>query len=367
LRELEFGLETFPNFRLEIFNVFERGARFLVSEYTQLDQDLEKTTEPGHILIVGCSRLGESLVLQIARTWYETWKKVGKKLDLTVIDPRAEIRIARLTAMYPDLSECCRLTPLNLDLDDPGLQKGDFLFDTAGKCVFSNFFICLEAANKGLIAALNLRLRLGSNQPPIILYMEEESGIIKLLSDKEKNNKQNRNIIPFNLIQSTCIPDLVINGTHEILARSVHADYLRKRLSEGVQMGAKRSMALWDELPEDLRESNRRQVDHMQLKLQQIGYGIEPLRNWDASGFQFTPEEVEQMARMEHDHWMEERFKAGWTYAPAPEDPENKTHPDLRSWDQIDETTREKDRQTVYALPKTLARAGFQVYKMKEH
>lgn len=362
LRELEFGFETFPNFRLEIFNIYERGARYLVSEYTQLDQDIGKTPEPGHVLIVGCSQLGESLLLNIARTWFETWKKVGKKLDLTVVDQYAEIRIDRLITMYPDISEGCRLSLPNYDVQDPGFQQAKFLFNTAGKCDFGAIFVCLDDTNKGLVATLNLRQRLGNNQPPIILYLPEESGIEKLLSD----DKQDRNIIPFKLIQSTCTPDLVINGTHEILARSVHQDYLRQRLGDGVQIGEKRSMVPWDELPEDLRESNRRQVDHIHLKLQQIGYGIEPLHDWDAADFQFSPEEVEQMARMEHEHWMKDRLRAGWTYAPAPESPENRTHPDLKPWDRLDEAAREKDRQTVYILPGTLARAGFQVCNWKK-
>ncbi len=363
LRELEFGVEPFPNFRLEIFNIIDRGARYLVSEYTQLNHDTEKTPEHEHILIVSCSRLGESLVLHIARTWFETWKKVGIKLDLTVVDQNAEGRIARLKAMYPDLSECCRLSTLNFNVQDPGFQKAKFLFNASGKCDYSAIFICLDDTNEGLVAALNLRQRLGSRQPPIILYLPEDSGIAKLLTDDKQSNKQDRNILPFQLIQSTCTPDLVINGTHEILARSVHEDYLRQRIAEGLKMGEKRSMAPWEDLPEDLRESNRRQIDHMQLKLQQIGYGIEPLKDWDAADFQFLPEEVEQMAKMEHEHWSEERLSAGWTYAPAPEDPDNRTHPDIRPWDRLEETAREKDRQTVYTLPRTIARAGFQVHK----
>ena len=44
LRELEFGFETFPNFRLEIFNLVERGARYLVSEYALLGQEIDKST-----------------------------------------------------------------------------------------------------------------------------------------------------------------------------------------------------------------------------------------------------------------------------------------------------------------------------------
>ncbi|MEA3325753.1 MAG: RyR domain-containing protein [Chloroflexota bacterium] len=363
LRELEFGFMTFPTFRLEIFNIFERGARYLVSEYTSLSQEKNQKLGHGGILVVGCSRLGESLILQIARTWYETWKAAGTKLGLTVVDKNAEVKITKLAAMYPNLSECCHLTLHNFDVEDADFQKGKFLFNGSGKCDFDSIFICLDDTTRGLASALNLRQRLGSSQPPIILYLPEDSGLAKLLEDEQGSNNPVHNIIPFRLVQSTCTPDLVINGTHEILARSVHKDYLRQRFAEGIQMGQKRSMAYWEDLPEDLRESNRRQVDHIQIKLQKIGYGIEPLHDWDASYFQFSPVEVEMMAQMEHEHWIEERLRSGWTFAPSPEDPINKTHPDLVPWDQLTETDREKDRQTIYTLPRTLARAGFQVFK----
>jgi len=367
LRELEFGFETFPNFRLEIFNIYERGARYLVSEYTDLNQESNQGKKPGCILVVGCSCLGQNLVLQIARTWHETWRAAGTKLDLTVVDQNAEIKISQLAAMYPDLPECCHLTLLNYAAEDLEFQKGKFLFNVSGKCEFNAIFICLDETTRGLVSALNLRQRLGSSQPPIILYLPEDSGIAKLLADEQGSSKPSHNIIPFRLVQSTCTPDLVINGMHEILARSVHEDYLQQRLAEGVQMGQKRSMVSWEALPEDLRESNRRQVDHIRLKLAQIGYGIEPLHDWDAGDFQFSPDEVDKMAQMEHNHWMEERLHAGWQFTPGPEDPGNKTHPDILPWDQLTETAREKDRQTIYELPRILARAGFQVYKWKEN
>ena len=367
LRELEFGFESFPNFRLEIFNIIEQGTRYLVSKHTQLGKEKDPNAGPGNILIVGCSRLGESLVLQIARTWHETWKAAGTKLDLTVVDQNAEIKISQLAAMYPDLPECCHLTLLNYAAEDLEFQKGKFLFNVSGKCDFDSIFICLDETTKGLVSALNLRQRLGCSQPPIILYLPEDSGIAKLLTDEQGSSKPVHNIIPFRLVQSTCTPDLVINGTHEILARSVHEDYLQQRLAEGVQMGKKRSMVSWEALPEDLRKSNRRQVDHIRLKLAQIGYGIEPLHDWDAGDFQFSPDEVDKMAQMEHKHWMEERLHAGWQFTPGPEDPINKKHPDLVPWDQLTKTAKGKDRQTICELPKMLARAGFQVFRRKEN
>jgi len=367
LRELEFGFDTFPTFRLEMFNIFERGARILVSEYLAFDRELKPGQESAHMLVVGCGELGESLVLQAARSWFENWKEGGARLNITVVDRNAADRVDPLRIRFPKLEKCCQVNTLDVDVENPGTHSADFLFDESGRSLFSPIFICMDNTSSGLKAALRLRQRLDCSQPPIILYMPEESGLAKLLTDEPHSDIPVHNIIPFRLVQSTCTPDLVIDGTHRILAQAVHEDYLRLRLADGVQMGQKRSMVSWDELPEDLRESNYRQVDHIRLKLHEIGCGIKPLRDWEAAEFQFSPAEIEKMARMEHDHWMEERRRDGWRTAPGFEDARNKTHPDLVPWDRLPEAAKEKDRQPGQALPKILARAGFQVFRWKQN
>ena len=40
--------------------------------------------------------------------------------------------------------------------------------------------------------------------------------------------------------------------------------------------------------------------------------------DWDAELFEFTPEEIELLAEMEHERWDEERKLEGWAYAPVP-------------------------------------------------
>jgi len=223
----------------------------------------------------------------------------------------------------------------------------------------------LEDTHVGLQAALSLRQRLDCDQPAIILYMPEHSGLASLFMDHQQPSASVYNIMPFRLVQSIFTADLVINGVHEILARTIHQNYFNQRLTEGVQMGQKRSMATWEDLPEDLRHSNRRQVDHIRQKLHAIGYGIKPIHDWDAVNFQFSDEEVEKMAKIEHDRWMEERLRGGWRFGYGPEDPKNKTHPDLVTWEQLAEEIKDKDRQPVRALPKLLASAGLQVFRWK--
>ena len=131
-------------------------------------------------------------------------------------------------------------------------------------------------------------------------------------------------------------------------------------------MGQKRSMTVWKNLPQELRELNRRQVDHIRLKLNSIGYGIKPLRDWDVTNFQFSAQEIETMALMEHEHWMMERIRNGWKYAPGQEDTQNKTHPDLLPWEALPDRIKILDRQPSIGLPRLLAKAGFEVFLQRK-
>ena len=365
MRELEFDSEKFPTFRLEIFNIFERGARILISEHPLYKQINSSELNAPHMLVVGCGFLGENLIIHTGRIWYESWKTNAIALTILVVDRDAENKISQLVESFPKLSLCCKFIPVDMDPELSGFQPFNSVFNEFCESKINKIYICLNDNSAGLQSAFSLRQRLDCNQPSIILSMPEDSGLAKIFSSEQESDILFHNIIPFGLIKRTCTPDLVIGGTHEILAQAVHEDYLHNRLAEGIQMGQKRSMVSWDDLPQDLRESNRRQVDHIRLKLDSIGYGIKPLRDWDSARFQFSLPEIERMAQIEHDHWMQERLRNGWKYASGPEDAQNKTHPDLIPWDQLPERIKDMDRQPAFALPKLLARSGFQVFRWR--
>jgi hypothetical protein len=97
-------------------------------------------------------------------------------------------------------------------------------------------------------------------------------------------------------------------------------------------------------------------------KLSAIGCDLAPLSNWDARAFTFSPQELEMIARMEHERWMSERQAQGWTYGPR--DSQKKTNENLLPWEQLPETMREMNRNSVREVPAFLAQAGFQIYRM---
>jgi hypothetical protein len=68
------------------------------------------------------------------------------------------------------------------------------------------------------------------------------------------------------------------------------------------------------------------------------------------------------MAQMEHGRWNVERLRDGWR--PGPRDDQKRLHDCLATWaDLPDKPIRDYDRDAVQALPKMLARAGWEVYR----
>jgi hypothetical protein len=360
LRERELGGDASPAFRLELFNIFDRGARVLLNQYPPPAADMD-----AHLLVVGLGRMGESLVVHAARDWHERHADAGSTLQITVVDEAGAAKVRSLHSRYPQLPVSCRVIPVETKLGEPAFEEADFLFDGAGACRLDQIYVCLGDHAQGLQAALVLRHRLGQGQPPIVVRMPERAGLATLLDGGEAA-RPFRNVHPFGLLERTCTPDLVLGGTHELLARGLHEAYLAGRRDEGEPAAGDRALVPWEALPEDLRESNRRQVDRVGAELHAAGYGIRPLTDWDAGRYRFEPAEIELMARLEHEQWMADLLRHDWIHDPLHKDAEKKTHPDLVPWESLSEEAKAKNRRAVEALPALLARAGFQVYRPGE-
>ena len=79
-----------------------------------------------------------------------------------------------------------------------------------------------------------------------------------------------------------------------------------------------------------------------------------------------SDDEIEELARFEHDRWSSDLQRDGWRYTDGSKDPDRKLHPLLVPWEELSEEDREKDRDTIRALPRMLAAAGFTVVKVSE-
>lgn len=366
LREQEIGTGKANAFRLEFFNIFDSGARSWLKEYPPFSETEDIHSSPPHLLVVGVGLLGESLVVHAAKKWKFLPSRTSQRLRITIIDKVAEKKKESLYSRYPQLEKVCDLVPRQMDIEASNFQRADFLFDNHKRCDVTSVFVCLDNDSFGLSAALTLHQHIREYKIPIVVKMTYDTGLATLLHGKNESDDSFVGLHAFGLLERTCQPDLLLGGTHEILARAIHEDYVRVQKEEGQTPQTKPYMVPWDELPEYVRESNRLQADSIGLKLKAIGCCLVPLADWDAELFKFTPEEVEIIAEMEHERWMSERRGAGWTYSPGPKNIKKKTTPYLVPWDALSEDIKNLDRNTVRALPSFLLKADFQIYRLKK-
>ena len=356
-------------FRLRFFNVFETGTRTWLDEHPPFGSaDGRKGDYPPHLIVVGVGQLGTSLVVGAARSWLTRHPEAalrpapGLRPSITLVDRAAEAKREALLARHPLLRDFCELVACEMDIRSPEFEQAAFLLGSEGRCTATSVYVCLDDDSGGLAAALTLMQRIGVERPavPIVVRMRQNAGLATLLTGASGEG----NLHGFALLDRTCTPQLLLGQTpSEIIARAIHEGYRSHALARGESPETNPSAVPWDELPEDLKESNRRQADHIAVKLEAVGCAIDPLVDGPATLLELAPREVEPMAELEHDRWAAERLFEGWTYAPGEKDLERKTSPYLVPWAELAEGVKELDRDTVRGLPAFLAQAGFRAVR----
>jgi uncharacterized membrane protein len=152
----------------------------------------------------------------------------------------------------------------------------------------------------------------------------------------------------------------------ERLARAIHDDYgaIRESGEEAAVTGRQApagaaSLGSWDELPEEFKESNRAQARQIGEKLAAIGCLMVPAFD-PTLEFIFDDDELQLLARLEHERWMQERTAQGFELGPARH---GRVRPDLVPWERLSDEARAMNIQAVRRIPEMLNRVGFQVLR----
>jgi hypothetical protein len=352
LREKEISRDGFPALRLELFNIYQRGAQLMWESFPIESATQSSPDSDPHLLVVGLGNLGENVVIHAARSWYMQHPLGDHQLRITVIDHQAQARCEALTVRYPKLASSCALRPLSMDVSSPEFYHADFLQEVGGGSTVNAVYICLDHESLALSAALTLLQHLKDSAALIAVRMPEETGLGSLLSGQQESTGSFGSIHAFGLLERTCTPDLLWGGTHEILAQALYKEYAR--------LGAHVDVRTWDQLSRQEKESNRLQVDRIGEILSAVEYAISPLTDW-GNPIEFSSSEIETMARCEHEHWCEDLRRKGWSYAPQKKNPKKKTHPALLAWEDLPEVDKEKNRNPVREIPELLASVGFTI------
>ena len=154
--------------------------------------------------------------------------------------------------------------------------------------------------------------------------------------------------------------ELLNQSPLEVMARVRHEHYVAKERAAGNRPENNPSLVPWDQLPESLKESNRRFAESVLTTVAKLGGRIVPLQGPPADeGLHLDQDTLEELARQEHVRWMQSLEADGWTYTAGQKDAANKQHPLLVPWEQLAEDERQKDRDAFLAIPEMLAWAGY--------
>ncbi len=360
LKASELGEHRPMHSRLDCFNVFDAGARALVRDHPP--DEVLRADGKAHVMVLGLGRLAERLIVHAARHWERSRKNGVSPLRITVVDREAQAKTAAMLERHPQLRDACDLIPQQMAFESPEFERAAFLFDSRGDCDLSRIYVCLADSAVGMRVALKLHHQLRDYGVPIVVRTPRSGGLAALVEEQTADATGTGTLKGFGLLEQLCDPDLVLGGTFEMIARAIHEEYVRRQEAQGETSETNPSVTPWEALADHLKESNRAQARHIGVKLREAGCILTPLTAWNAERFQFTDEEVERLAEMEHVRWLEERRQAGWIR--GQKDTTQKKSQHLVPWHELSADVKDWDRSTIRSLPRFLAQVDLEIVRL---
>jgi hypothetical protein len=326
------------------FNLNFNSMRAFIQN-TSIDIPVLSSKE-GKFVLAGNSSILDQCLSQFMRSCL---RPDETKTAITVIGKDATQRINRFTERYPQSDKLLLLE--SIDSEHPStalLSLAQRVTDLSAVAII----IASDSDSESLEQYLSCQQLglFGAHQ--FAIYQSDTRGIARLLSNQ----------VPefFGLFDEACNAKTIIQEELDALAKEIHGDYLSQRVSEGAALGSSPGLHEWADLSEEYRSMNRRQADHIYAKCRFIGTRVVPLNQETGKPYRFTDDDVEILARIEHRRWMAERFLDGWQYGATRND-QQKLHPNLVPWEELDESTREYDRKPVMQIPSLLKSVGLHV------
>jgi hypothetical protein len=322
-----------------------------------------------HLVVAGLGDLGKNLALYSAGIGHFA-NEVGKnvKIRITVADRQAPAWVAEQKQRCPELDNLCELRSLQTDRDDPNLISGlaALCCDAEKQKELVSYAICFEKDLK-CEDRENLRIGLELSQRTAacsvvqtLIYQSSRCGFAALFPANGRGRGLHPRLQAFGMVEDVYTWDVLLHESEDRIASAIHEKYRIEQEKKGVP---EVENPRWQHLREDFRKSSRLAADHIPIKLRALGYHIEPLHAGKPRIEQFTEDEVELLAAMEHNRWIAERRLAGWVWGPETIR-EKKISRALVDWAKLPASEMQKDGEQVREIIGILFKIGDGVYRV---
>lgn len=307
-------------------------------DYAPLDREpVTAQSEKGvHLIVFGMTRMGIAMAMTAAHTaHYPNFHTKGIRTRITFIDPDAEREMHYFQGNYANLFEHSRSTFMRIGRDgtltgQSHLPKSDFL-DVAwdfveGRiespevrqlieawCVppvtLPTIAICGDTAPANIAAALYLPDAVYQQQVPVLVYQQQSATILSVAGKTGRYAQ----VKPFGMAT-----DAYDGGSEERLRRAKRVCWLYDYFNTHGELpllfpSEKELSRRWNALSLPLRWSNLYMADTIPSKFRSVGY--DPTLRQSLS-----ENEVETLARTEHNRWNVEKLMIGYRPVDATEE-----------------------------------------------
>jgi Trk K+ transport system NAD-binding subunit len=337
--------EAFLNMQsIDAINEVENTAQWLLNR-------CHPATQPTPLTLLGLDDLAEALVVEYAKRSKQNLD-VPIYRDVTVVGPSADRWLAQVSKRWYYVRQAVEVERIKAEVLDNIEDTHPLLVSEQG-----TVFVSASQLDVGLAIARNQRKNAKNGSQ--VLLSATDSGHLNELLKREGIEVVDPRSVGLDI-------DIVLYDIFEALARAIHEGYLDDRRNDHTYDPTLPAMKAWGDLEEQYREPNRSQAQSLVNSCAKLGLSIRRSRladgldkgSSDAPAEQLTIREVECLAKQEHERWCKGRSQDGWRWGETRNNSQ-KTHPDLLPWEDLPDSSKEKNREIVQRWPELLESLGY--------
>ena len=335
---------------LRPFCLPDTAARLLLARFAPALRARESGAVGANLVFIGFDAYAEALLLSVLRLGPLRGQAPPR---VTVFAQGADALRCRLLHDFPALTDMARGLEFRESLAQGSPSLEDLRVAEPDDEPVTAIFVHAEsdaAALKIALSARSLSARRGRWRAPLFLRLDD-SKVLGTVLKRIDETPFAEEVCDAYGDQANSLAAAIGREWHEELAKQIHARYLKRKRKVADRSPAERA---WNELSEELRESNRRVVDHYVLKLASTGHIIGgPAGDVPVLRSKMPDELAKGLAEYEHEAWMREKLLEGWQYGRL-RDERRKRHPHLTSFAQLTRGVQREDFEQLSGVESEL-------------